>query len=259
MKPESIDEDSNGRLADALGRLKTTGCSLLVVGDVPLSLHRRACRQLLGAENGGRRRLIANVDDFGCSPSDLQSFEQHVADRLRILHQPLVTSRAPSTADRTSVGADRPISADDSTSTPIDRIHSASEPPTPPRTGVDVHLTDDGIDTLGIAISREIAGFEVLSGGPEPGEIRLCVSSARPLVDRHGRERVFRFLHLLGQRLRTVRGMGHTHYPEPIDSDTTRIFETVTDATVELGIEDATPVHRWHLRYPALTTDWMAL
>ncbi len=122
----------------------------------------------------------------------------------------------------------------------------------------------DGLDALGIAISETIADFERLAGeliddDPAAGEIRICLRSLDPLIDRHGLERTFRFLHLLRARTRSVNGMAHAHLAAPLDSERVRTLEGVTDATIEVGLDGSDPVHRWHLRNPAVTTGWLQL
>jgi hypothetical protein len=119
------------------------------------------------------------------------------------------------------------------------------------------YVDECNLSNLGIAISEEINAFEARQAELEPAELRVCFDSLRPLVEEYNEEAVFRFLHVLAGRIRSVSGMGHFHLPVPFDDEQTRTFVDIFDGVIELRKRGDELVHRWHLQDSDLTSGWL--
>ena len=120
-------------------------------------------------------------------------------------------------------------------------------------------LETDGLAELGIEISNAIDEFERESGALSSGELRVCLDSLTPLVETHDHESLFRFLHVLTGRIKTVNGMGHFHLPAEMDSRAVRTLLPVFDAAIELRMIGSDVEQRWHLVQRNVTTEWLSL
>lgn len=216
-------------LVQELDELKQRGSNLLVVGSRMPTAHRAACQQFLGeASSEPRRRLFALAD-----PST------SIEDRIPRTADPESLRVVRYAAESRSAAATQPTSQSD----PIDE--------TP--------IEHDDIGEFGRALSRAIVEFEAASGGLSPAELRLCFDSLTPLLSGYEPETVFRFLHLLTRRVRTVDGMGHYHLTTDRNTQTVALLEPLFDAVIELCLHDGTLHQRWYLRDRGLTTGWLQL
>lgn len=228
MTNESAYEETTA-LVQELDALKQRGSNLLVVGSRMPAAHDEACQQFLGEPTAqARRRLFVLADP--CTP---------VFERFR---------------SETSVPADRhSLIRYGATS------RSAAAATQSQSTPVPVRQVDGDLGSLGLAISEAITEFEAQSGGLNPAELRLCFDSLTPLVSEHEPETLFRFLHLLTHRVRSVDGMAHYHLSTERSNRTVALLEPLFDAVIELCLRDGALHQRWYLRDSGLTTGWLQL
>lgn len=219
-------------LVQELDELKQRGSNLLVVGSRMPGAHRAACRQFLGEESTEpRRRLFALANP--CTP---------------------VTERAPETElEPDSLRVVRYAAANRSTAATRPAAESSVNEPSVDETTIE----HDDLGEFGRAVSQSIAEFEAASSGLSPAELRLCFDSLTPLLSEYEPETMFRFLHLLTHRVRSVDGMGHYHLTTDRNTRSVALLEPLFDAVIELCLHDGSLHQRWCLRDSGLTTGWL--
>jgi hypothetical protein len=119
-------------------------------------------------------------------------------------------------------------------------------------------VESDLLSAMGTTVLETVDDIED-DGGLDPGELRLCLDSVRPLLQQHRSETVFRLLHMVTSRVRQSDGMGHFHLPLSNDNDYVRLLEPLFDAIVEVRTDGDDVEQRWHLRDSEVTSDWLAL
>ena len=225
-----MDTHGSSRFAQALSELKEEGSALLVVGTVPDEKFGEATRSLLGHADGGtRRRLFVTTED---KVPDIRSRIPDadllpVSESVRVL---ALGDIARSSAATAGTGNE---------TVQIERIGT------------------DELDTVAETMLEKIDEFERLAAGFEPAELRVSVDSLTTLIDAHGREAVFRMLHLLNHIIREKKGMAHYHLPVEHGSGIVRMFSPLFDAVIELRLKDDELQQRWHLQDPEITSDWV--
>lgn len=228
-----------------LSELKREGANVLVSGAVPEAVHAAVCRDFLGDAAESRRRLVvlADRDPVGVDAL-LAPGHDRTPERLRVVDYGGGTRSAA--AGTTGIHGGRPTATGGPTAGFGDS--DTREDGGIPR---DAMVTVEGGDLpgLGAAITGVIDDFETVagSGGLAPAELRMCLDSLGPLVAEHGRSTVFRFLHLLTERVRRAAGLGVYHLPAPSDDESVAMLASLFDATVELRVEDGRPRQRWDL------------
>lgn len=91
---------------------------------------------------------------------------------------------------------------------------------------------------LGIAINERLSDWA--DGGHR---VTLCFHSLTTLLQYASDERVFRFLHVLTRRLRSLDAVGHYHLdPTAVDDRTVHTFLQLFDAVVKLESDGSTSV-----------------
>ncbi|MFU8869619.1 HalOD1 output domain-containing protein [Natronococcus sp.] len=221
-----VDPGGTVSVGSTLGRLKQTGGNVLIAGGVPDDLVDIASATLLGDPDRDRRHLFALLDRD----------RRIVADRL-----------APTDAASAQV-VDYAMTARS--------VASASAPAADAPAIVDEPAD---LDELEATIDARIRAFG--TGAPlwEPGDLRLCVDSLRPVLDECGPDGTVAFLEPICEAVRDVSGLGH--YVLPVDRDDPLVdrLESLFDATIELRVGDCGPQQRWHLHESGYTTDWIGL
>lgn len=214
-----------------LADLKQQGSNLLLVGSVSGMVLSQACTRFLGeALDEPRRRLFVSTADSSTVSEKIQSQYGHAgSDSFKLLTW---ESETRSTATQSSCGA---------AVVPDVRIESAE------------------LGTLGDEIGTIISEFEQRNGGFDPAELRLCFDSLLPIVAEYEPEEVFRFLHLLTGRVRSVSGMAHYHLPLGIDDELVQLIVPLFDGVVEVRAEGGHPEQRWHFPDKEFTTEWLSL
>ncbi len=199
-----------------LAALKRRGAGLLIVGAAGDGSHLALSRRLLGdARAGPRRRALVLIDGRG-GPTERVPEGERGGDRLRVVDRRPLTRGAAEAA------------------------------PAPAPTPVDVESLKR--DTL-----AAIDALEDAAGGFSTSELRLCLDSLRPLVDRHGVEGTKPLVQALVERTREESGIAHFHLPVPYGTDVVSDLADVFDAVIELRPGE----QRWHVPEDDIVTGWL--
>ncbi|WP_331234699.1 DUF7504 family protein [Natronorarus salvus] len=214
-------------LVRELDAMKRHGSALLVVGSVPDRIRTHACEAFLGTDVARRRLFVlteGREPPLSCLPQTHRG-----GDHTRVVeyHRPARSATA-------------------ATSTPL--------LPVPTRT-----VSCGRLSELGIEISGAIEALDRAACGLSPAELRLCFDSLVPVLASSEEVTVFRFLHLLTHRVRSVDGMAHLHLPIDPDTPVVGRLTPLFDAVVELAETETGPAQRWTLRDRNLETGWLSL
>lgn len=229
---EEFDTTGRNSLVDLLAFLRNRGSALLVVGTVPTDVHHDVSRQMLGTDEADvRRRVLAlTAGEPGA-----------ITDRL-----PATTTPSPST-ETTIISYQSPTRG----STMVDANVTADSSV--------LHVEESNLGEFLAAINREVERYE-RTDVDNPVSFRFCLESLSPLLSEHDRQSVFRFLHLVIARIRSIRAIGHVHLQTDHNAEYARFVEPLFDAVVELGLDDrGRPQQRWHLTDHDVTSRWLLL
>jgi hypothetical protein len=205
--------------ARTLSALKQQGSNLLVVGTTYEHGHAAVCDRLLGEPDARRRRLLVKVDGQCGTVPRNEGSRTHVVERRR-----------PGFPDRGST-------AD----------------------AENVRVASGDIDDLERVAIKEFGAVEDDCEDPEPGELRLCIDSLRPLLVEHGDDRVKRFVDDLASRVSRADGMGHFHLPTTSSDKYVTMLTPVVDAVVEIRTKGGQPEQRWHVFDGTVDSGWLPL
>lgn len=117
----------------------------------------------------------------------------------------------------------------------------------------------DDLRSLASSVVEAVDGFESSTAGFSPGQLRVCVESLQELVTNHGREAVFRLLHVLGARVGRADGIGHYHLHTGPGEQTAGLLEPLFDAVLEVRATEERLEQRWRIDEANLETDWLSL
>jgi hypothetical protein len=213
------DDAEGAAFARTLTALKEQGSNLLVVGGGFQSGHVAVCDRLLGEPTERRRRLIVRVD------GDCGAVPCEDGSQTRVVNR-----RRPGFE-----GPDLRVEPDD------------------------VREVVGDLDALERTVVEEFSDLEETSEEIEPGELRLCVDSLRPLLIEHSDERVRRFVDQLASRVSRADGMGHFHLPADSSDKYVSMLSPVVDAVVEVRQEAGQAEQRWHVFDGAVDSGWLEL
>lgn len=219
---------TDGGFSDELSRLKRRGASVLVVGSVRPDQRRDACRRLFGcgADRTRRRVLVSTTD----GPHHVT----HHVDDARAATLSVISYDA--------------------------RARSATTAGPEPTPSIGPETTDaESLPDLGMAISQAIDDFESDAVELEPAEVRLGIDSLLPLLEEYGRQRVFKFLHLINGRTRDVDGMAHYHLPVESDARIVPTLSPLFDIIVELRERNGDYQERWTIEDGARSSGWLSV
>lgn len=228
----------------SLKEMKSTGCNLLVVGDAPKQAFTCVSANLLGDATMLRYRLLAITD----------TTPQSIVDRL-----PSPTDSPLSLPETTHVlnytSGPRSLTGACSANAPVEL---AGIPET--------YVGDAKLEGLEEAFVDGINEFENQAGsrGLKPGELRICIDSLRPLLDRYDESEVKRFLRTVGKRVVATNAMGHYILRADYDSTVVESVATEVDAVIEIRTDGQTEQsheiqQRWHIPERGLRMDWIPL
>lgn len=222
-----VETGAGGRATEfvrRLGRLKTTGCNLLLVGRVPDDVLATASRKLLGDDTQHRLRLFVLTD----------------AERATVRER--LTARNGQTSAADAVLA-----------------YASDDPPALADEDATVRADIDGdLAALTAAIDEEIAAMDAAAGGLEPAQLRVCFDSLEPLVADHGVRAVASFLDDVTDRVDEANGMAHYVLPVERDHRTVARLDSTFDATIEYRTAE-NGQERWHFPGSELSTGWFPL
>ncbi|MFB6120161.1 MAG: hypothetical protein ABEJ68_03480 [Halobacteriaceae archaeon] len=122
-------------------------------------------------------------------------------------------------------------------------------------TAAGAETTVTSLSDLGTTLVDAIGRLEARAR--EPGDIRVCVEAVDPLRYDHDDETVFRFLHLLVNRVRAADALAHVHLAAAHEAEVTRTFASLFDGTVALRTAGGVAQEQWHLSDDDITTEWL--
>lgn len=209
--------ETAARLREELKALRESGCTMLVVGEVPAAVSRRACATLAG---GPERELVTVETGGGCAcggegRDGARTQTVRWADRAR--------GAAAATAEHTTAPDREPVTE----------------------------------RTLSGLTEAAVAAIDRAAADTDPGDLRVCVDSLGPLVEATSERSVFRFCHQLNATVRAARGMGHAHLPVARESERATVLGALFDVTVELELFGGEPRQRWYLHEAGIVSDWL--
>lgn len=216
---EGSDGAEGAAFAHNLSALKERGSSILVVGTTYDRGHVAVCDRLLGETDVRRRRLLVRTDG-DCGAAPADDDAE-----TRVVEQP-----PPPNGESEGVAGQ----------------HRRTVP------GGD-------IGALERAALEEFESMAAATGEPEPGELRVCVDSLRPLFVEHADDRVRAFVGELGDRVSAAKGMAHFHLPAGSDDRHLEVLTPVVDAVVEVATVDGDPRQRWHVLDGTVDSGWLPL
>jgi hypothetical protein len=212
-----MDEDRTaGAFAQRLAALKRQGAGLLVVGATGDGSHLELSRRLLGDSKAGPRRRVLVLTDGRGGPEERIPEGERDSDHLRMVDRRPLTRGVAET--------------------------SSGSAPTP--------LDIDAVERESLAA---IDGLEAAAGGFATSELRLCLDSLRPLIDRHGTTGTEPLVRSLLDRVRVEQGLAHVHLPVPYDMDVVEEMTDPFDAVIELRPGE----QRWHVLGEPLHSEWL--
>lgn len=228
--PDDRGEGREGTtVEDALSKLKRRGSVSLVVGTVPHESYDRVSRRMFGTAGDERRRLLVVPEtDRQDGLERLRETGPLDPEHTRVLS---CNGSARSAAAAPAAGADERI----------------------------VRRVEGSVGCLGAAITEEVDRFETMAGGLSPAELRVGLDTLPDLLSAYDRRTAFSFLHVLGEQIRAIRGMGHVRLPRPRGAESVRTLAPLFDAVLELRLDGYRLEQRWHFRESGLTSDWLAL
>lgn len=213
-----------------LMRLKRRGCCILVTGRSSVHVRAAQSRQLFGAVDEPRRRILTLID---ATPSETS---QYFPDGITQSDSDVtVLDYTETVQDTTRVtGKSRSQS-------------SSSQSDDPSKTGLGATLCDP----IGAAIRNKQT---------EPGELRVGVATLDAIVVSDGRSATRAFVEAVRADILAANGMGHFHLPGSVDPATFDALAPVIDIHLELReSRPHIPEHRWHLLDTDRSTDWIPL
>ena len=192
------DHHPETRFRKYLAQLKQQGSALLVTGEASEEARIQASQKLLGTADPDtpRRRILISTDP-GLDPEQYLPVGVHPGDYdVRVVE---------------TAGYIRGATATAATSSP----HTS--------------LLDQ------LEADTETALTELLrTSTPDPGELRVGVTSLQLLIETAGLTRVEEFATILAAKVRQWNGMVHVHYPVPDTEESVLTFRRHMDARIEL-------------------------
>jgi hypothetical protein len=208
---------------DRLPVLKRRGCNVAVTGEVREEVSHRITQKLLGATDVPRTRLLALTDQDRADVPDLLPDGVSVTDGsvYTVDHQCGTRAAASSSANQ------------------------------------EFHRHD--LDDLQRTVCNAISLAQDAESGFDPAQLRVSVFTLSYLVGQHELDAVEQFVSAVGERVRSVSGMGHYHLPLPDDSETVQRLAPLFDARIELREKQGAPEQRWHFPELDAPTSWVGI
>lgn len=215
----------SGQLSSAFRALKRRGPQILVTGDVPEYVSRKASRRLLGHPEERRHRVLVLTDSATEADEWL----------------PVGLTGGSAGAEVVRAGFQRDTAA------------AAG----PDAGGARVADEPDG-ESVSTATWEAVEAWRTGRDVPPPSELRVGVYSLETLIEREGLRAVRSLLCRLTGSVRWARGMGHYHLPRDPMSDPVVDLQYVFDARLDLRNGGDGAEQRWHLPGTG-TTGWVSL
>lgn len=222
--------DGEWRFGQVLSRLKDRGCTVMVTGDVSEEAFDKLSTDFLGGYGAKRSRVFALLD------------------------RDLDVARARNR--RAGPGYEPALVVDAASKLP--RAQAASRPHLDDRT-LAVRYADDTPSALETQLVDAVHDARQLHGPFEPGELRVCVDSLRPLADQYDLTEVYDSLVAVGEAVVESDGMAHFLFPGDRDDPAVRSLVPAFDVLVELRDENDLVEQRWTFRDYDVPSLWMSI
>lgn len=220
---------SPSTFAEALDRLKSRGCLVLVVGPVGDDAKYAGCRRLLGDElSETRRRLFLTTD---------RSVANHPGAKATCGHSEPTDSRAITYKTGARGTAAAPMES---------------------TLQIENEVVHGDLDDLLAVTESAIVGLETRAGEFEPGELRVCVDDLAALIAHDDDVAVVEFISALRERILDASGLGHAHLSRDVPAAPVDAIACLFDAILEVDSSDECR-QRWHVRHAGISTDWLEL
>jgi hypothetical protein len=206
-RPIATTRGGEGTLHEAFRELKRRGPQVLVTGDVPETVSRRATRRLLGHPDEDRHRVVALTDSDAVGEAWFPDGYTPDDDGVSLIGEHELRGSA-------LVGD-----------------------------AVDDRAGDSLVDRIDHEVRRRQPDDETLP----PAVLRVGVYSLETLLETQGIEAVRELAYRLTGEVRRARGMGHYHLPRAPDAAAVTDLQFVFDARLELRTAAGGPEQRWHL------------
>ena len=110
--------------------------------------------------------------------------------------------------------------------------------------------------TLATAVSNEVG--RVTADGIDSGELRVCLGSLDPLLERGALAPIEDALEAVFESVRSVDGMAHVHVSPDVDPSTLERLRSSCDVTVETrSSATGDPQQRWRLHDADIDSGWI--
>lgn len=225
------------RLRDAFRELKQRGPQILVTGDVPEAVSRRATQRLLGHPAEHRHRILTLTDSAAETDEWLPGSVSGTDRGVAVIRDGALRATA--------------------TSQPSDGADHAMNTTRDVGTGENTEATATS-DDIAARVSSEVTGWLDGRDDPGPAVLRVGIYSLETLLEQRGIDAVRAFCYQLTGEVRRARGMGHYHLPRAADSEAVSELRYVFDARLELRDSGAGAEQRWHIPGTG-TTGWVSL
>lgn len=222
---QELSQDRTSFAAELMQR-KRQGCCVLVTGRVSEQTRAAQSRQLFGARDASRHRVLALTD---ATPTGAG---RYLPDDISPAHSSVTVL--------------------DYTETVRDATGTVETPLQQP----DV----DGSNEVGSRLEtmlREPVEAAVRNGPSGPGVLRLGVATLGALIAVDGLSPTQAFVKAVRADVVDVHGIVHFHLPGTPDPETLDALYPETDIHIELRESHHVPEHRWHLLGSELSTDWL--
>lgn len=154
--------------------------------------------------------------------------------------------------DALPVPDDRAVVVEATTGDARSAATSASGPSQPPPDG------RRAVETVGAAVVDEVE--RVAAGSPEPGELRVCLGSLDPHLERYDVEAVSAAVDGVFGTVRSADGMAHAHLSSDVDASVRDRLRDAFDVTVETrSTSSGTHQQRWRLHAAGIDTGWLTM
>lgn len=222
-----------------LDEYKQTGCTLLLVGDVPDDVLNTVSGNLLGDPELQPRTRVFGLFDRS---------EQTVHDRLDHAGYGRTPTRVVTTTD-TARHTCHPEADGGTTSSPSDTY-------IPDRSLEVSHATADDLTAVATMLDNQIADA---NSNYDASELRVCIDSLRPVLDTYATAAVDSFLDTMTSAITERRGMGHFVLPVSRTHDAVTQISDHFDILVPLRSANGTAEQRWEFPAEGRETDWLEL
>lgn len=251
---DAVRSDGATSFACALEELKRRGSTLLVVGSVPEEVYARMSAKMLGDGDASPRRRLLVTPVSGASHRDvrLEGVSRRTPEWTRIVEYESHARHAAVAEGGGAVSSpDGPMGLDAAAPDGDEGTVTDGRDPL-------AEVVDGEIPELGAEIAKTIDQFDGIASGLSPAELRVAFDCLPTLLSEYDRETVFRFVHVLGNNVRSVGGMAHFWLPQDRSAETVRLFEPLFDATVELRLDGHELAQRWHFRDSDISSKWLS-